>query len=185
LRRSAALCGLLIVLAACGGVKPAIAPTPAAGAPKFPDFVVPAAPADLAPADVAARQTAAWQLLQSGDARAADREFAAVLKQAPGFYPAEAGLGYSALARHDNAAAVGHFDRALSANPAYAPALAGKGDALAAEGRADAALSAYEGALAADSGLASLRTRIDALRFRSAQDVVASARRAADAGRLD
>jgi tetratricopeptide (TPR) repeat protein len=175
---------LALALGACGG-KPAVAPTVTPGAPKFPDFVFPAAPAGLAPADVTGRQSAAWQVLQSGDPKAADREFGAVLKQLPAFYPAEAGLGYAALARKDTAAAVAHFDKALAANAAYAPALAGKGDALAAEGRADAALAAYEAALAADSRLTTLRSRVDALRFRSAQDLVASARKAADAGRLD
>jgi len=175
---------LAVVTAACGG-KPAVAPTVTPGAPKFPDFVFPDAPAGLAPADVTSQQSAAWQILQGGDAKAADREFGAVLKQLPAFYPAEAGLGYAALARHDNAAAVAHFDKALAANAGYAPALAGKGDALAAEGHPDQAVAAYEAALSADARLTALRSRADALRFRSAQDLVAGARRAADAGRLD
>jgi tetratricopeptide (TPR) repeat protein len=181
---SVVICGLLLIIAACGG-KPAVAPTIAPGAPKFPDFVFPTSPAGLAPADVTKRQGAAWQVLQSGDAKGADREFAAVLKQLPAFYPAEAGLGYAALARKDNAAAIVHFDKALAVNASYAPALAGKGDALALEGRVDAALAAYEAALAADATLTPLRSRVDALKFRSAQDLVAGARKAADAGRLD
>ena len=179
---SVVICGALI--AACGA-RPVVAPTTTAGAPTFPDFVFPSPPADLAAADVISRQNAAWQVLQSGDARGADREFTAVLKQQPGFYPAEAGLGYAALARKDSAAAVVHFDKALAANAAYAPALAGKGDALAAQGHPNAALTAYEAALAADARLTSLRSRVDALRFRSAQELVADARKAADAGRLE
>ena len=181
---SVLVCGALLAFAACGK-KPVVAPSAVPGAPKFPDFVYPAAPAGVAAPDVAGQQTAAWQLLQSGDTRAADREFGAILKQAPAFYPAEAGLGYSALARHDTGAAVAHFDKALAANASYAPALAGKGDALAAAGRSDAAIEAYQAALAADASLAALRARVDALKFRSAQDVVASARKAADAGRFD
>jgi tetratricopeptide (TPR) repeat protein len=156
-----------------------------AGAPKYPDFVFPAAPAGLAAADVTDRHGAAWQILEGGDSKAADREFAAVLKLVPAFYPAEAGLGYGALARHDNGGAIAHFDKALSVNASYVPALVGKGDALTADGHADAAIDAYEAALAAEPGLAGLRARVDALRFRSAQDLVANARKAADAGRLD
>jgi tetratricopeptide (TPR) repeat protein len=181
---SGLICGLLLAVAACGK-KPVVAPSTTPGAPKFPDFVYPAAPAGIAAADVAARQTAAWEMLQAGDTKAADREFAAILKQAPAFYPAEAGLGYSALARHDAGAAAAHFDKALAAQPRYAPALAGKGDALAAAGRTSEALEAYQAALAADTSLTALRARVEALKFRSAQDVVASARKAAEAGRVD
>lgn len=177
-------CGLLLAVAACGG-KPVVAPSTVPGAPKFPDFVFPAAPAAVAAPGVAGRQTAAWQLLQSGDTKAADREFAAILKDTPAFYPAEAGLGYSALARRDTGAALSHFDKALAGNAGYAPALAGKGDTLAAAGRTDAALDAYQAALTADASLTALRTRVDALKFRSAQDLVAGARKAAEAGHVD
>jgi tetratricopeptide (TPR) repeat protein len=179
-------CALLLALALTGcGKNPVVAPSATAGAPKFPDFVYPAAPAGVGAPDAAGRQTTAWQLLQAGDTKAADREFGTILKQAPSFYPAEAGLGYSALARHDTGAALTHFDKVLAVNPGYAPALAGKGDALAAAGRTNAALEAYEAALAADTSLTALRSRVDALKFRSAQDLVTSARKAADAGHFD
>jgi tetratricopeptide (TPR) repeat protein len=180
--RSAALALALGAAAACGSA-PVTAPV-APGAPHFPDFVFPAVPAGMG-GPVADEQTAAWQTLQSGDPKAADRAFTVILKASPSFYPAEAGLGYAALARHDNGAAVTHFDKALAANAAYAPALAGRGDALVAEGHTDVALDAYQAALAADASLAPLRSRIDALKFRSAQDVVANARKSADAGRYD
>jgi tetratricopeptide (TPR) repeat protein len=175
---------LALVAAACGA-KPAVTPAPAAGVARFPDFVFPAVPAGLGSADVATLHTSAWQLLESGDAKAADREFTAILKQTPAFYPAETGLGYAALARKDSGAAAAHFDKALAANASYAPALAGKGDALAAEGRTDGALEAYQAALAADASLAPLRARVEALKFRNAQDLVGNARKAADAGRLE
>jgi tetratricopeptide (TPR) repeat protein len=173
-----------LAMVGCGS-KPVVAPATAPGAPKFPDFVFPEAPSGLAPPDVTSRYTSAWQTLQSGDAKAADRDFAAILKQTPAFYPAEAGLGYAALARHDASGAVTHFDKALTANATYAPALAGKGDALVVEGHTDGAIEAYQAALAADANLVPLKTRIDALKFRSAQDLVASARKAADAGHFD
>lgn len=173
--------GLALGVAACGG-KPVTAPAVAPGAPHYPDFIFPSAPATN---DVAAPHMAAWQTLQSGDPRGAEREFNALLKRVPDFYPAEAGLGYAALARKDAAAAIAHFDKAIATSPAYAPALAGKGDALLAQGHTDQALEAYSAALSADPGLTALRSRVDSLKFRAAQDLVANARRAADAGRFD
>jgi len=186
-RRFAVLCcAALVVLAGCASKKPVASPTaPPPGAPKFADFVFPTAPANLGPPDLVDAQARAWQFLQSGDTRAADHDFAAILKISPAFYPAETGLGYSAFARKDAQAAVTHFDRALSSNPTYAPALAGKGDALLSLGRTDAALEAFQAALAADSSLTALRERVDVLTFRRAQDNIANARKAADAGHFD
>ena len=174
---------LMIVLAACGG-KPVVAPV-APGEPHFPDYVFPDAPAGLAAPAIVEHHTTAWQLLQSGDPKAAERELSAILKYSPAFYPSEAALGYAALARRDAGAAVAHFDKALVANAAYAPALAGKGDALLAQGRTDAALETFQAALAADRKLTAIGPKIDALKFRSAQDVVANARKAADGGHVD
>jgi tetratricopeptide (TPR) repeat protein len=174
---------VLIVAAACGS-KPVVAPVPV-GAPHFPDFVFPTPPPGVGTPDIDTRHAEAWRVLQAGDAKAAERGMLAVLKLAPAFYPAEAALGYSALARHDASAAVAHFDKALAANASYAPALAGKGDALVAEGKPDAALEAFQAALAADASLTALKGRIDTVKFRAAQDLVATARKAADAGRFD
>jgi tetratricopeptide (TPR) repeat protein len=183
-RLCAFVLGALALAAACTKA-PVTAPAAPAGAPRFPEYVFPAAPAGLASAEVASRHAAAWQLLESGDARGAEREFTAILKLVPAFYPAETGLGYAALARHDAGAAMTHFDKSLAANAGFAPALVGKGHALLAQGRNDTALEAFEAALAADKSLTTLRGRIDSLKFRSAQDVVANARKAADAGRFD
>jgi tetratricopeptide (TPR) repeat protein len=174
---------LLALLAGCGA-KPVTAPVPP-GAPHFPDYVFPAAPNGLAAPTIVDHHATAWQLLQSGDPKAAEREYSAILKYSPAFYPSEAGLGYAALARRDSAAAVTHFDKALAANAGYVPALTGKGDALLAQGRTDAALEVLQAALAADPGLTAVATRIDALRFRVAQDAVANARKAADGGHFD
>jgi tetratricopeptide (TPR) repeat protein len=174
---------LALAVGACAK-KPVSLPTPS-GAPTFGDFVFPAAPADLAPQAVRDQHRAAWQFLQSGDAKSAERDFTAILKLAPPFYPAEAGLGYAALARKDAAAALAHFDKALARNGAYAPALAGKGEALLSLGRTDAAADAFQSALAADPSLTSLRSRVDVLKFRGVQQSIESARKAADAGKLD
>ena len=172
----------LLGLAACA---PRSAPVlPAPGAPRFPDFVFPAAPANLGPPAAVAAHELGWQWLQAGDLRAADRNFTAALKQAPGFYPSETGMGYLALARKDNKEAAAHFERALAANPGYAPALAGRGEALLTLGQREGALASFEAAIAADPQLASLRSRIVVLRFRGLQEDVDAARKAAEAGRL-
>jgi tetratricopeptide (TPR) repeat protein len=175
---------LVLALAAACAKKPATLPT-AAGAPKFADFIFPAGPPALADPAVWDRHRAAWAILQGGDTRAADKGFTAVLKEAPAFYPAEAGMGYAALARKDTQGALAHFDRTLTANPAYAPALAGKGEALLASGRADAALEAFEAAITADPALTTLRSRVDVLKFRGVQQHIETARKAADAGRSE
>ena len=158
---------MALVIAGCAK-KPVIAPVPP-GAPRFPDFVFPSSPEGAGSQDVLDQHTAAWQLLQSGDPKSADRAFAAILKTAPSFYPAEAGLGYSALARRDLQNAIDHFDKALAGNAAYAPALAGKGDALLLLARTDAALEVFQAALTADPTLTALGSRVDVLKFRHAQ----------------
>jgi tetratricopeptide (TPR) repeat protein len=167
------------------GCGPARVAPPAPVAPKYPEFVFPAAPATVAAPGAIDRQQAGWNFLQAGDTRAAEKEFNAALKQSPGFYPAEAALGYAALARKDASAAIGHFEKALSQNGAYAPALAGKGDALLSQNHLDLALRAFEDALSADPTLQALRARVDVLKFRTAQQDIASARKAADEGHFD
>ena len=167
----------------CGSnVAPAL-PAPAV-APKFPEYVFPAVPERLGAPEIGATHELAWQWLQAGDLKAAERNFTAALRLAPGFYPSEAGLGYLALARKDNKEAASHFDRALAVNAAYAPALAGRGEALLTLGQREQALASFEAAIAADPKLATLRSRIEVLRFRGLQDDVDAARKAADAGRL-
>ena len=180
-RKAAALVLAALVMAAACAKRPVTTPV-APGAPHYPDFIFPSAQATN---DVAVPHQAAWDTLQAGDARGAERQYAELLRLHPDFYPAEAGLGYSALARKDSQAAVAHFDRALAVNPAYGPALAGKGDALLALGRTDAALAAFEAAVSTDPTLTTLRSRVDVLKFRAVQQNIESARKAADAGKLD
>ena len=178
----AILAALTVVAAACA---PKVAPTiPPSTTPHFPDYVFPSIPRQLGTPGVDALHELGWQWLQSGDAKTAERNFTAALRQLPGFYPSEAGLGYSALARKDAKEAATHFDRALSANSSYAPALAGRGEALLALGQRDQALASFEAAIAADPQLSTMRSRIEVLRFRGLQDDVDAARKAADAGRL-
>jgi tetratricopeptide (TPR) repeat protein len=153
-------------------------------APRFPEFLFPAAPEGLASVETLERHETGWRWLQAGDLRAADRSFTASLKLTPGFYPADAGLGYAALARKDYDAALRHFDRAVVANPRYAPALAGRGEALLAAGDHAAALASFEAATQADASLSALRSRVDVLRLRLLQEDVTAAQEAARSGRL-
>ncbi|MEX2271862.1 MAG: S-layer homology domain-containing protein [Vicinamibacterales bacterium] len=154
------------------------------GAARYPDLPFPDIPEALAATDAATRHEQAWNRLQAGDLRGAEREFKALASQA-GFYPAEAGLGYVNIARKDFAPAVAAFDRALAVNPAYVPALLGKGEALLGQDEQAGALDAFERALAASPDMASVRSRVEVLRFRAVQEQVSRAQTAARAGRLD
>ena len=180
--RLTAVC-LLATLAACAA---RTVPAPPTGAPRFPAFVFPEPPGPLASHPAAARHQVAWQWLQAGDFRNAERNFSAALKESQAeFYPAEAGLGYVSLAQDRHRDAVEHFDRALAADAAYVPALLGRGEAQLALGRTDRALESFERAVSVDPGLTAVRSRIEVLRFRALQDAVAAARKAAEAGRFD
>lgn len=178
--RLAVLAVLVATLSACAA---RIAPPPATAAPQFPDFVFPAV-SDPAQGSVVGEQQRAWQWLQAGDVRQAERGFSGILKRRPAFAPAESGLGYVALARRQHDEAIERFDRALQHLPNYAPALVGRAQALGALGRDAEALASYEAAAAADPFL-DLGARIEVLRFRGAGDTVAEARRLAERGRLD
>ena len=179
-RRAVAIL-LLAVAAACA--PRTSTPVTAPATPRFPEYLFPAI--EPAPSDeVLAEHQSAWYLLQGGDARGAERRFAAILKTHGDLYAAHAGLGYTALSRKDYKAAVGHFDRALAANPAYAPALVGKGQTYLAMGARAEALAAFDAALAADPGLTAIRSTADVLRFQNMQGGVAQARKAAQEGRL-
>ena len=172
---------VLVAFSAAACAPKTVAP-PVPGAPKHPEYVFPAAAGSFPP-DVVEQNQAAWQAVQAGDVRGAERRYAALLKRTPDFYPSHAGLGYVAMARDNMKAAVGHFERALALNSAYAPALAGKGQAHLALNERGQALASFDAALAADPGLSGIRSAADVLRFQVLQGGVAEARKAADAGR--
>jgi tetratricopeptide (TPR) repeat protein len=178
-----ALAALLIstVVAGCAPRETPVVTAPAA--PRFPEYVFPAA--EAADSRLLQDHQSAWYLLQGGDARAAERRFTAVLKRAPDFYAAHAGLGYTALSRKDYDAALEHFDRALQQAATYAPALAGRGQTYLALDQRQQALASFDAALAADPSLTAIRSAADVLRFQGLQGNVAGARQAAEAGRLD
>ena len=155
-----------------------------AGAPKHPDFVFPAVPEGTNP-EQASRIDRGWKYLQLDDQRNAEREFSAALKQQPSFHPAETAMAYLLMARGNEKDAATRFDRALQGNAGYVPALIGKGQALLELDRAADALASFEAALAKDPSLTDLRSRVDVLKFRATQDMLARAKAAADARRWD
>jgi tetratricopeptide (TPR) repeat protein len=180
--RLAALALLLAGAFACAPKAPPVTPGPA----RFPDFVYPAVPASFQQqATVTQRHDQGWRFLQAGDLRQADRAFSDALKARPEFFPAQAGAGYVALAQHDYREALGRFDGALTRAPSYAPALVGRGEALLGLGRDADAVAALEAAVTADPSLTQVQRRLEALRFRSVQQRIASAQAASRAGRLD
>ncbi len=177
---SVSLCLCSLFVASCATKSPPVI----AGAPKHPDFIFPKAP-DGTPPALTAQLDRGWQYLQLDDVRSAEREFGAALKQQAAFYPAEAALGYAALAKKNSKDAVEHFDRALAMDPAYVPALVGRGEAMLELDRASEALTSFEAAVARDPSLTELRARVEVLRLRATQDNLARAKKAADAQRWD
>ena len=178
---------LLVALVAVSACAPKVVPAPAVSAPRFPDFRAPVVPEDLAAMPAALNQSRGWAFLQSGDLKTAEREFSTALKTTPAFYPAETSLGYVELARKDPKAALPHFDRALELAPQHldVSALLGRGESLLAVNREADAVGAFSAALAADPSLTDLASRIEVLKFRTAEQGIARARDAARAGRLD
>jgi len=181
--RTSALCFsvfALVVVSACAPKAPPVAP----GAPKHPDFVFPVVPEGTKP-DQTSRIVRGWQYLQLDDHRNAELEFAAALKQQPAFVPAETAMAYLSMARGNERDAASRFDRALQTDSSYVPALIGKGQVMLELDRDADALASFEAALAKDPSLTDIRSRVDVLKFRSTQDMLARAKSAADARRWD
>jgi tetratricopeptide (TPR) repeat protein len=173
------LLALVTLVSACA---PRTAPLPPPGAARFPEYVQPTVPPGLATSPLAGQNARAWQFLQAGDLRAAEREVGVALKAQPGFYPAQTTAGYIALSRKEFKAAIGQFDRVVDAHPDYAPALVGMGIALTSAEQNAEALEAFRAALKADPSLVDIARRVDVLTLRGLQDELAAARRAAGSG---
>jgi tetratricopeptide (TPR) repeat protein len=175
------VCAALVT--ACGKPAPVVAPTGS----MFPTFEFPTvAPGPTAiPGPVLERHQAAWNLLQSGQPRAAARAYAEIVARAPAFFPAKAGLAYSELADRDYKAAVSAFDATLAQAPDYLPALAGRAEALLASDRPIEAMGALEALLKADPARTAVRTRLEGLRLTTIDTLVEEARQARQRGELD
>jgi len=187
--RSTARGGLVIVLLIAAAVsactRKTVVAVPIVTTPKYPDFLRPVVPANLASTAAAIGQERGWAFLQTGDLKSAEREFSTALRLTPAFYPAEASLGYVELARQDPKAALPRFDRALASDQHDVPSLVGRGQALLALDRTPEAMSAFEAAIAADPSLTDLARRVEVMRFRGAEQNVERARQAARDGHLD
>lgn len=171
------------LLSACAGRTAPLPPVPPTAAhPELLPLNVPVSLRGLPGAD---RVEFGWRYLQAGDLRAAEHEFTRALGRSPDLYPARTGEGYLALVRADSDRALAAFDAVLMEAPSYVPALVGRGLALLALERGGEAIKAFEAALAVDPTLSDVERRVDVLRFRSLQDVIAAGRAAAEAGRLD
>jgi tetratricopeptide (TPR) repeat protein len=181
------LCVLLAVAASGSACSRPVPPPVVVSAPKFPEFTFPGLtpPVDAKQADLLKLHDAGWRWLQAGDLPQAERDFQAVLKRSPAFYPSETALGYLELARNNYPGAIDHFDRVLHTTPSYVPALLGRGQTLLAQSNEPEALTAFEAALTSDPTLSDVARRVEVLRARQAQQIVATARAAAQAGRLD
>ncbi len=163
------------------------APKPVVTGPMFPAYEFPALSESLAASagPLAEAHREAWNLLQSGNARAAARRFGAITRDAPDFYPADAGLGYSALAQQNYGDALTAFDKALATAPDYIPALLGRAEALLATSEIPDAVAALDAVVTIDPARTEVRTRADALRFQGLEELVADARDAQQKGQLD
>jgi len=157
---------------------------PVVTAPRHPDYIVPALPEAAVPG-LRVGIERGWRFLQAGDLRNAEREFSSALKSSPESAGAEASLGYLALARGQPDTALPAFDRALGRDAQLVSALVGRGYALVDLKREGEAVASFEAALRADPSLTDLQARVDVIRFRATQDLLARAKAATDAGRLD
>ncbi|MEZ5317004.1 MAG: tetratricopeptide repeat protein [Vicinamibacterales bacterium] len=181
--RAVGLYVMLASMAACASAPPApAAPT----APRYPEFPAPVVPAELAvPPALRERHEAAWLRLQAGDLRTAAREFSEVLRAMPGFYPAQAGLGFVRLADRQFEEAATRFRAATTANDDYLPGWSGLAEAELGLGRDAEAIEALERVVELDPSRADAKSRLDLLEFRRLPALIEGARRAREAGRLD
>jgi len=174
---------LVLALSACASNPP---PPPAGLAPRYPDYPAPVIPATLRPAvDIRDLHDLAWRRLQAGDLGGATRDFSAVLKRAPDFYPSTAGLGFVSLAGRQFKPAVTRFSMALAKNDRYLPAWLGKADAELGLGNDTDAIEALEKILTIDPKRDGVSARLELVRFRRIQTLIESGRKARNAGRLD
>ena len=175
---------LIAALVFSAGCAARIVPPPTVTAPRFPQFIAPDVPAELASTLQAWSHDRGWRFLQAGDLRNAENEFGLALRS-PEFYPSWAGRGYLQLALEEPRVALESFDRALSIRGDYLSALVGRGEALLLLDRDSDAIAAFERALAANPSLTDVRRRVEVLRFQGLERDLAAARLAAQAGRSD
>ena len=172
--------------AAGSGTGKSAKPAGAPPAPRLADVTMPTIPATFkVTPDDRERFTKAWTEVQTGNLRNGTREFTAILARTPGFYPAEAALGYAALADRQARNAVTRFRSALSRDNRYVPAWRGLVEAELGVGNTDEAIGALDRLIALNAATESDRTRLELLRLKQIQTLVQTAARAKDNNRLD
>ena len=178
-----ATCAMLGGAAAgCASTAPRTPVAPAA--PRYADFPEPTVPSTLrVDAAVRERHAAGWSRLQGGDLRGASRDFLDALKRSPDFYPAQAGLGFVALADRQWKQAATRFTAATAADSRYLPAWLGLIEAQVALANHEEAIAAGERALSIDPKREDVRARLDLLRLRQVQSLIENGRKARLAGR--
>lgn len=180
-RGGALLAAAAITLAGCAS---APAATPATD--RYPDVPMLFVPDNaVASPEIRNRHDAAWRRLQAGDLRGAGREFTEVLRRAPDFFPAEAGLGHIATLERRYEDAARHFDRAIAAGGTYLPALLGRMDVALATGDDVSAMAMSERILAVDPLRDDVRGQQEVLRLRVVQAQLGRATAARAAGQWD
>lgn len=171
----------MITVAGCAGARPAAPATP-----RYPDVPMLFVPDNaVATPEIRNRHEAAWRRLQAGDLRGAGREFTEVLRRAPEFFPAEAGLGHIAALERRYEDAARHFDAVIAADGTYLPALLGRMDVALATGDDVSALATSERILAEDPLREEVRGQQDVLRLRVVQAQLGRATAARVAGQWD
>jgi tetratricopeptide (TPR) repeat protein len=185
-RAATAIIAAMTALVVAGCASTPRTPPAAPGAPKFPDYPGLEIPANLRVSqDILTRHETAWQQLQAGDLRNANRGFTDVLKRSDTFYPAETGLGFVALAGRDFKQAAARFASVVAKNDRYLPAWLGMADAQVGLGHDGEAIAAMERVLELDPKREALRSRLELLRFKEVQTLIANGQRARQGGRFD
>ncbi|MEI6666898.1 MAG: tetratricopeptide repeat protein [Acidobacteriota bacterium] len=176
---------VVIALTGSWGCAASVAPPAVPSAPAYVDYLFPQPLGQQTDQRLTAQHRLAWGRLQRGDLGGANADYSALVRHAPGYVPAEVGLGYVLLAQRQIKDALAWFEHAVRLAPSYASAYAGRAEAYLALGQPDQALVNFEAALKIDPSLSELGRRADVIRFARVQTLIAAGRRAADEGRLE
>jgi tetratricopeptide (TPR) repeat protein len=177
--------GVLIWLAASVACTRAVEPAVTPSAPTYLEYSFPQPPAKGGDERLASQHRSAWALLQSGDLSGADREYRALVRLAPDYVPAQVGFGYVLLAEQSSGEAMVRFEQVIRTAPGYAPAYVARAEAYLAIGQRDQALASFEYALKLDPRLSDASRRVEVIKFSRVRELVTTAKRAADEGRLE
>ena len=126
-----------------------------------------------------------WRALSQGDAGRAVAEFSAATSDERGSRAAEIGLIEAKVLSGRAGDAAGACGEALEAADATVPLLAACGEVAAADGNLREGWTLYRRAVARTTGRPGLRARAEELRKAAADELTATARGAAEAGRLE